>query len=221
MSTRALLPTVLLLAACGSSPSTPIDAATTGDDAATSEPEERVDARLARYLTGRFSSEAQSREDANYFDIRLTVCPVDAPELGPSVLYVEQATASTPAAPYRQRLYVVEAGEGEGTAISRVLELASPAAWVGACGESERRSATAADATEKLGCAVHVRWDGARFAGGTEGQDCASTLNGASYTTSEVTITDVLLESWDRGYDATGEQVWGAAFAPYRFDRID
>jgi hypothetical protein len=29
-----------------------------------------------------------------------------------------------------------------------------------------------------------------------------------------------VLDSWDRGYDRDGKQVWGAVTGPYRFDRL-
>lgn len=219
MLNRALAILVLVpsVSACGGEAIAPMpDAAVTPDAPAG----EAVEARLERLLTGHFSSQAQSMERADYFDIRLAVCPVDAPELGERALYVEQAAATSLTAPYRQRLYVIEA-EGEDAARSRVFELADPSAWVGACDASERRSVTAAEATEKEGCAVHVRWEGERFVGGTRGEGCESALAGASYATSEVVITESMLESWDRGYDASGAQVWGAVAGPYRFDRVE
>ena len=220
----ALLVLVSSVSACGGEATTPMpDAAVSTDAAPTPDApaEEAVEARLERLLTGDFSSQAQSMERADYFDIRLSVCAVEGPELGERVLYVEQAAATSLTAPYRQRLYVVEADEGEGAARSRVFELAEPSAWVGACASSERRSVTAADATEKEGCAVHVRWEAERFVGGTRGEGCESALAGASYATSEVVITESMLESWDRGYDASGAQVWGAVAGPYRFDRVE
>jgi hypothetical protein len=39
------------------------------------------------------------------------------------------------------------------------------------------------------------------------------------YTTSEVTITNDTIASWDRGFDADGNQKWGAEAGPYIFRR--
>ncbi len=47
----------------------------------------------------------------------------------------------------------------------------------------------------------------------------AGVRQGASYATSEVTLDEVALESWDRGYDDTDTQVWGATQGPYVFIR--
>jgi hypothetical protein len=53
--------------------------------------------------------------------------------------------------------------------------------------------------------------------GSTQGDGCASALRGAAYATSEVTLTAGELDSWDRGFDATGNQVWGSTKGAYRF----
>lgn len=175
--------------------------------------------QLALYLTGRFDSEAQSQQDVSYYAIQLIMCPVDVPELGVRVLYVEQAQMAKPSQPYRQRLYVVEPGDAPDTAVSNIYELANPAAVVGLCDDPASLTLTADDATEKVGCAVLMQWKGDHFEGGTQGKDCASDLNGASYATSEVVLDETTLTSWDRGLDAQDEQVWGAVSGPYVFDR--
>jgi hypothetical protein len=48
-----------------------------------------------------------------------------------------------------------------------------------------------------------------------------STLRGASWESSEVVLLPGVLETWDRGFDAAGQQVWGAVKGPYRFVRLD
>ncbi|MFW5739779.1 MAG: chromophore lyase CpcT/CpeT [Myxococcota bacterium] len=177
-------------------------------------------AMLAAYLAGRFDSEAQSQQDYSYYPIQLIMCPVDMPDVGERVLYVEQAVMSSPNQPYRQRLYVVEPLDPPATrAVSKVYELHNPGQAVGWCDDLDSLSLTAADVSEKEGCGVEMEWMGDHFEGGTVGTDCVSTHQGASYTTSEVVITDEQLTSWDRGYDDQGNQVWGATKGPYVFDR--
>lgn len=173
--------------------------------------------RAVAQLTGRFDSSSQAAADRRYFAISLVVCPVVAPELGEHVLYVEQARAESPRAPYRQRIYVVTVAGDE--VVSSVYELAAPAAAVGACADPSRLTPTRATVIERAGCSVYLRLDGEGFVGATRGQDCASSLQGASYATSEVTMTPTGLRSWDRGFDAAGTQVWGAVAGPYEFVR--
>ncbi|MBK8230937.1 MAG: hypothetical protein IT349_04755 [Candidatus Eisenbacteria bacterium] len=68
---------------------------------------------------------------------------------------------------------------------------------------------------------IHLRMPPAGgYAGSTIGLDCESDLRGAAYATSEVSITKGGIVSWDRGFDASGVQVWGAERGGYRFLRV-
>ncbi len=58
------------------------------------------------------------------------------------------------------------------------------------------------------------------YAGSTNEKDCESSMRGASYATSEVTVCADNVMSWDRGWDAKDEHVWGADKAGYVFDRL-
>lgn len=207
-----------LCAGCGSSESTS-DTEPAQDSAVvdTAPAEDTLVATMQKYLTGNFDSAEQATSDPSYFDIHLSICEVAVPELGPRVLYVEQARADSLNAPYRQRLYVVERRGDKG--VSRVFELKAPTKAKGWCKDPTRLTLGAADVEERAGCAVELSWDGTTFTGGTNGKDCPSTLEGATYATSEVTLDAKGLKSWDRGYDATGKQVWGAVKGPYVFTR--
>jgi hypothetical protein len=156
----------------------------------------------------------------SYFAVQLDTCPVDAPELGERVLYVEQAVMDQLDQPYRQRLYVVEPGpDREFQAVSRVFELNEPQAFAGACGEPARRTIGAAEAFERQGCLVALSWEGDHYGGSTPGTACKSDLNGALYATSEVALFPAAFLSWDRGFNAAGQQVWGATDGAYVFER--
>ena len=62
---------------------------------------------------------------------------------------------------------------------------------------------------------VRIRLDGR-----TLGDLCKSTLRGAAYATSVVSIGRAALVSWDRGFDESGKQVWGAVKSGYVFEKI-
>lgn len=178
---------------------------------------------LATYLSGEFDSHEQAIEDPTYFEIQLVTCPVDAPDLGSTVLYVEQAAMDSPEAPYRQRLYVLSGDEDPHVAHTEVFALANPAAAVGLCGSPHNASFDDGDVVLRDGCGVHVTWNEvpATFEGGTRGTACSSALGDATYATSDVSIGEDLLTSWDRGWVTEGEQAWGATAGPYRFVRRD
>lgn len=190
-----------------------------------------VEERLATLLTGKFDSSAQAARDKSYFDVSLVICPVTS-QLGDRVLYVEQALSTSLTKPYRQRLYVIER-VGDTAARSRVLELVAPTRAVGACGRPDKPTFAAEDAKELPGCAVDMQWVSDHFEGRTGDQEwsgtefrpsrtpdaCKNDFQGASYATSHVSLFADRLESWDRGYDGAGQQVWGATKGGYVFVR--
>ena len=64
-----------------------------------------------------------------------------------------------------------------------------------------------------------ARWDGQAFVTDPAGKKCPSSLQGATYATSQVDLLDDRMVSWDRGFDDTGKQVWGATKGGYEFIR--
>jgi CpeT protein len=190
------------------------------DEEPTPEPFDLV-GTLQDYLVGEFDSSSQAQEDYSYFEIQLITCPVDAPELGERVVYVEQASMDNSTAPYRQRLYILEADPETNEARTLVYAMEDPDAAIGLCELDEVATFEADEATERVDCGVELVWDpeAELFDGGTVGEGCSSSLNGASYATSQVQLTGDVIESWDQGWDASDAQVWGATAGAYRFDR--
>lgn len=170
------------------------------------------------YLTGLFDSQAQSQSDFSYFNVQLAACEVSAPDIGDRVLYLEQAMARDLSSPYRQRLYVIRDNDDERVA-SDVYTIYDDDAWVGLCSRGETVTFTASQVSLRQGCTVYLTQEGDGFEGGTDGEQCRSTLGGASYAVSEVTLTRTEILSWDRGFDSNGNQVWGAEAGPYQFLR--
>ncbi len=175
---------------------------------------------LVSWMTGSFSSEAQAAADSAYFDIRLEMVPIWTERTDGRWLYVEQAAARSLERPYRQRVYRVTREE-DGAWRSEVFALPEPLRFAGAWRETDPLAALTPDSlTVRDGCAVILReFVGGIFVGATEGTGCASSLRGASWATSEVRIGYARIESWDRGFDAAGAQVWGAEKGAYVFLR--
>lgn len=167
-------------------------------------------------MTGSYDSSSQAQTDPEYYNISLEMHPIWTDRPG-HYLYVEQALASTPDEPYRQRVYKLEAKGKQ--VISRVYELPAPAAFVGAQTDPARfATLSPADLVEREGCAVYLKKDKyGVYRGSTKAKDCASSLRGASYATSRVSINPTFVQSWDRGFNAEDEQVWGATKGGYLF----
>lgn len=174
---------------------------------------------LVNAMAGEFSSEEQSSSDKDFFHIKLRMKPIWSDRKDGYWLYVEQAAAESEDKPYRQRIYRVFI---KGGAIeSKVFEINDPARYVGAWrDESKLKTLTESSLIDRQGCSILLRknTDGT-FGGSTPGSECLSTLRGAAYATSEVTIHKDRLVSWDRGWNKDGKQVWGAVKGGYVFKK--
>lgn len=181
---------------------------------------------LARTMTGAYSSAEQAAADPdNYRDVRLLMAPAPWPATPDARwLYVEQAMASSLDKPYRQRVYRLSQN-ADGSFTSAVFTLPGDALRFARAADpdaSTLASITPAELTERAGCAITLRWtpSSRAYVGSTRDKDCPSDLRGAAYATSDVVITLNELRSWDRGFDASGKQAWGAEKGPYIFRRI-
>ncbi|MBU3678796.1 MAG: hypothetical protein FGM32_04210 [Candidatus Kapabacteria bacterium] len=174
---------------------------------------------LVKWLSGSFSSQRQSTVDTAYFHVDLHMSRIWNDRTDGIWMIVEQAMATSPQAPYRQRVYNIKRVE------ENMIELVVYA-WKDAkrvIGGWKDPSLVAdlspVDLTLRRGCEVYLQRDEFKFLGGTHGTACSSDIRGASYATSEVQIADKIIASWDRGYTAKGDQVWGAVKGPYYFLR--
>lgn len=176
---------------------------------------------LTSWMQGHFDSSKQATADKDFYEIHLNMKQIWAEQKEATWLYVEQAAAGHLNKPYRQRVYKVEQ-IGDNQYASHVYLLPENDAYIGAHDNTEKFNAiTPADLKLKTGCTVYLAWNEASgmFEGSTKGDECKSSLRGASYATSKVTISDDKIMSWDQGFDANNKQVWGAEKAGYVFDK--
>lgn len=126
--------------------------------------------------------------------------------------------------PYRQRAYRLNEEEGHQGSLYRsaVYTLSAPSRFAGAWDCIAVFEALSPDSlVEHSGCDIllSLQEDGS-FAGKTGEKSCASSLRGAVYATSVVTMNSTQLVRWDQGWDADGQQVWGAEKGGYIFKRV-
>lgn len=192
------------------------------------EAQARVEARQAELervvalMCGSFSSEMQSVEDPDFYDIRLEMARIWPARRDGAWIYVEQAVASALENPYRQRIYRVTM-QNDGTVRSDVyLMPGDPRRFAGAWKDPSRLDDMhPKDLLLRDGCSVVMKPDGPnRWVGGTVGNGCPSERSGAAYATSEVTLSAEGLVTLDRGFAADGKQVWGSAKGGYVFRRV-
>lgn len=179
---------------------------------------------LKGMLVGSFSSAEQAAQDPEYRDIRLHMTEIWRERNDGPWLYVEQAMAGMP--PYRQRVYRLS--QLSGTMFqSAIYELPGSFEdvvknFAGAWKEPRLlANLSPRDLVQRDGCEVVLKYDASTrsFRGSTLGANCPSSLRGSTYATSIITLQDGVLVSWDRGFDARNEYVWGATKGGYRFVR--
>ena len=191
----------------------------TEETSATADHTDRL-AELYNLMQGSFNSEKQSAADTTYYNISLHMYPIWK-EKG-YYLYVEQAMNSAQDRPYRQRIYEITS-LNDSLYASFVYTIKNDSLWIGKWQTPKAfDTLSPADIEQRNGCAVFLRRIGEdHFKGSTKEQDCESSLRGASYATSIVEITQDKIESWDQGFNAEGEQVWGATEGGYVFDKLN
>ncbi len=169
-------------------------------------------------MRGAFSSETQAKSDSDFFHISLKMKPVWKQSSTEKWLYVEQAMATTLDKPYRQRIYHL-ALSGDTAILSTVYEVPKPERFVGGVYHPEMLDKITRDSLiTRVGCAITLKKiDKKAFSGSTPGKQCLSSLRGATYATSKVTVGKKGIISWDQGWDAMDKQVWGAKKGGYDF----
>ena len=178
--------------------------------------------RLLSYMTGSFSSQEQAEADTNFFDMRLHMVQIWPRRMDGKWLYVEQAKVSSLDRPYRQRVYRLTQ-VNDSTFQSTVYSINNPLHVVGEwMKEKPMEHMTPFSLSKKEGCSIILKKRGDEtFSGSTVDKKCVNHLRGASYATSEVTITGTELISLDRGFNENDELVWGSEKGGYIFKKIE
>ncbi len=183
--------------------------------------------QLMSWMCGSFSSKNHADTTVNQYivDVRLKMAQIwSNRNPGENIywLYVEQAYASDTNAPYRQRIYKVML-DANGDIYDEIYAIPSPSTYLHAYNNpAVFNSLFEGNLTIKDGCDVAFLWNatGNYFSGVTTGHTClAAGVPGVSYITSDATIHQTYMTSWDRGYNASGFWTMGPDW-PYIFDKV-
>lgn len=189
------------------------------------EPIERQVEEVVARLIGAMDTSQQALARPGAPDVRITTCRVrlisSSTRSTGVILYQEQALTRDLASPYRQRfLRVAPAADGSGVE-SGTFKPAKPETLTGLCSRPEAARTVDFDASRPLECSVILKPTGKDYVGSTPEGGCPASFRGAVRIANTVVLQPEGMETWDRGFDAVGKQVWGAKEEPYRFRRID
>ncbi len=178
--------------------------------------------RLATAMIGSFTTAEQALADQDFRNITLHVSRIWSDRSDGRWLYLEQALTDAPEHPYRQFIYQCTARE-DGDIDVHIFNLPDPIAATGAWKNPALiDKLSPADCTLQRECTliIQVQSDGS-FSGKTAGRGGASELRGASYATTELSISTQQIKIWDRGYNAQGTQVWSSINSGYLFKKSE
>lgn len=176
---------------------------------------------VVKLMTGHFSSAQQSKEDTTFYDISLAMHQIWENDAAYKWLYVEQAATKNILKPYRQRVYRLSKTR-DGKIESRVYKLPNEASYIHAWKTPDLfDQLTPEELIIREGCSVFLEKISTNcYYGSTKDKACKSTLRGATYATSTVTVCPNQIVSWDQGWNESDVQVWGAEKEGYIFRKI-
>lgn len=168
---------------------------------------------------------AQANANAKAPNVRMTTCRVsltttDADFQRQSIfLYQEQALSEKLANPYRQRFLQISSSVYSQSVRSRSFKPVNPSAWINFCDKPDRDRTIQTDDLGTAVCNVFLRRSGDDYVGNTPVDGCPANVRGAVRIKNHIVLRAIGMDTWDRGFDAAGKQVWGATAESYQFRR--
>lgn len=176
---------------------------------------------VAERLVGVMETSAQAKANPNAPSVRMTTCPVQLDGSEDIFLYQEQALLQGLYRPYRQRfLRIAPSADGDRVE-SKSFKPMETERWIGLCDRPERdRVLETSDLSDK-GCSVFLVLVEDTYIGRTQTGGCPTNFRGAATITNTIFLYTTGMDTWDRGFDTQGNQVWGAQERPYEFRRLE
>ncbi|MEM9265212.1 MAG: chromophore lyase CpcT/CpeT [Cyanobacteria bacterium P01_F01_bin.13] len=180
--------------------------------------QQHVDA-VVEHLTRPMDTTAQAERNPHFVGVQLTTCPIqvngEISDQQAVFLYQEQALTENIESPYRQRFLQIALSADATRVESRTFKPATPDTWTGLCQQTAPTVET--NALGNLVCIVGLRPSSLGYVGSTPAEGCPVNLRGAVRLTNTIVLHQHGMDTWDRGFDANGIQVWGARTEPYQY----
>ncbi len=184
--------------------------------------------QVAAYLTGTMETSApSSAHPGSRVTVRMSTCAIQrTDQLDQVWLYQEQALSTELNQPYRQRFLQITASPYSQTVRSLSYKPIHPQAWVNFCDRSasDRRITPSALSTPLCSVFLKPARDSTGqniYWGNTPADGCPANVRGATRITNHILLHSTGMETWDRGFDAQGKQVWGAKAESYHYRKIE
>lgn len=182
---------------------------------------------VVSHLVGVMDTSAQAKATPNAPNVRITTCKVKVQDAGalnrPDAvfLYQEQALSQRLTRPYRQRLLRIAPTRDNLKVESATFKPPTGAAWIGFCAKPEAERIVQRKDIGETSCSVFLQPKGENYIGETSAAGCPSKYKGAVRITNRIVLHQAGMDTLDRGFDAAGNQIWGAKEEPYQFRWIE
>jgi hypothetical protein len=182
---------------------------------------------VASRLEGVMDTSAQAAINSKAPNVRMTTCRIQVTDVASAnadesiFLYQEQALSQDLSKPYRQRFLQLSPSLYSQSVRSRSFKPANPSAWTGLCNKpTADRTIQFKDLGNPV-CNVFLKRSGNDYIGNTPIDGCPAKVRGAVRITNHIELRSIGMDTWDRGFDANGKQVWGARAESYQYRRIN
>ena len=174
---------------------------------------------VATRLEGVMTTSVQLKNDAPAIKVQMTTCRVTVPQSIDSIfLYQEQGIVGSLEQPYRQRfLEIATSDTADDVVYSYSYKPDNMASWINFCNSETK--AVSKSSLGKLVCTVTLKPYLSIYSGTTPPEGCPASVRGAVTITNRIILHQDGMDTWDRGFDESGNQVWGAKDQAYEFRR--
>lgn len=172
---------------------------------------------VASRLEGVMTTSVHLKDDTPAIEVKMTTCRVTVPQSQDSVfLYQEQGIVGSLDQPYRQRfLEIAASDEIDNVVYSRSYKPDSLEQWINFC--SSANKTVSKSSLGGLVCTVTLKPFLSIYSGTTPPEGCPAAVRGAVTITNRIILHQDGMDTWDRGFDEAGNQVWGAEDKAYEF----
>jgi hypothetical protein len=183
--------------------------------------EEQVES-VVSHLVGVMDTSAQATANPKAPSVRMTTCEVqiadNTTQTSSSVyLYQEQALTNNLEQPYRQRFLQIRPSADRKTVESQSFKPQNSETLIGLCNKPEQNRVVEQQAIGESVCSVFLKPTQTGYVGETPPEGCPANVRGAVRITNKIILHLQGMDTWDRGYDTQGNQVWGAQNESYQY----
>ena len=109
----------------------------------------------------------------------------------------------------------------DGKIESTTFRIIKPQRWIGLCDRPQAQQNINLDDLGEAICSLSLRPLMTIYIGETPPEGCRTNIRGAVRITNTVILHSQGMDTWDRGFDEEGNQVWGATNESYQFRWIN